>query len=88
MDRLYQGLGAAVVDPGYPVAFEKTIAEDGGVREGGGADPVSSYTILEAATIDDAVGAVAAPPCPTRPGRRARSACQSARLSVKCTTQS
>jgi hypothetical protein len=51
----YTGLGTAVVDPGYPVAFAKTIVEDGSVRDGGGADPVSGYTIMEAATIDDAV---------------------------------
>jgi hypothetical protein len=63
----YTNLGAAVVDPGYPVAFSKTIAEDGSVRDGGGADPVSGYTILEAATIDDAVAM--AKGCPILDGK-------------------
>jgi hypothetical protein len=51
----YTGLGTAVVDPGMPVAFAKTIAEDGSVGDGGGPNPVSGYTILEAATIDEAI---------------------------------
>ena len=51
----YEELGEAVVDPGNPVGGARTIAPDGSVRDGGGASPVSGYTIIAAATLDDAV---------------------------------
>jgi hypothetical protein len=52
--RWYEELGGAVVDPGNPVGSARTIAPDGSVRDGGGANPVSGYTIIEAATLDEA----------------------------------
>ena len=48
----YEELGAAVADPGNPVAASATIAADGSV---GGPGAVSGYTILTASDLDDAV---------------------------------
>jgi hypothetical protein len=51
----YTSVGAGVIDPGNPVAFAKSIAPDGSVSDGGGVDPVSGYTLIEAESIDAAV---------------------------------
>ena len=48
------GLGAAVVDPGLPVGPSKTITPNG-VEDGGGPNPASGMTVLQANTIDDAI---------------------------------
>ena len=48
-------LGAALVDGGNPVGGARTIATDGSVSDGGGANPVSGYGIIEAANFDAAV---------------------------------
>jgi hypothetical protein len=53
--RWYEELGAAVVDPGNPVGRTKTVDADGLVSDGGGENPVSGYTIIEADSIDEAV---------------------------------
>ncbi len=47
------GLGDAVVDPGMPVGPSKTVSADG-VTEGGGSNPLSGITILQADTIEAA----------------------------------
>ncbi len=47
-------LGDAVVDPGVPVGMSKTVSATG-VADNGGANPLSGYTIVQAATIEDAV---------------------------------
>ena len=44
----YTTLGQAIVDPGNPVGEAKTIGADGSLSAGGGANPVSGYTILSA----------------------------------------
>jgi hypothetical protein len=62
----YTELGEAVVDPGNPVGQASTIAADGKVTSGGGANPVSGYTILEADSLDEAVKM--AKGCPARSG--------------------
>lgn len=49
----YTEMGAAVVDPGNPVGQSMTVSKDG-VTGDGGANPLSGYTIVEAATIDAA----------------------------------
>ena len=49
------GLGKSVVEPGNPTTVAKTIAPSGKVSDGGGANPVTGYTILEAKSLDDAV---------------------------------
>lgn len=48
-------LGKALDDGGNPTSVSKTIASDGSVTDGGGANPVSGYTILEADSLDAAV---------------------------------
>ncbi len=48
------GLGDAVVDPGLPVGASKTITPNG-VEDNGGANPASGMTVLQAATMDDAI---------------------------------
>jgi hypothetical protein len=47
-------LGEALVDGGNPVGGARTIAS-GGVSDGGGANPVSGYSIIKADSLDDAV---------------------------------
>ena len=50
----YTELGAAIVDGGNPTGAAKTVASDGSVSHGGGADPVSGYTIIAADSLDAA----------------------------------
>ena len=50
-----EGLGSALLDPGNPSGQAKTINNDGSVSDGGGANPVTGYTLLQADSIDDAV---------------------------------
>ena len=40
-------LGAAVVDGGAPTGQSKTIAAGGAVSDGGGANPISGYSVIE-----------------------------------------
>jgi hypothetical protein len=53
----YTALGAAVLDPGNPIGAAMTIATDGSVSAGGGANPVSGYTLIEAESMAAAVAA-------------------------------
>jgi len=48
------GLGDAVVDPGLPIGPSKTITANG-VEDNGGANPASGMTVLQAASIDEAI---------------------------------
>jgi hypothetical protein len=48
-------LGESILDPGNATGQSKTIAADGSVSDGGGANPVTGYTLIDAATLDDAV---------------------------------
>ena len=50
-----QGLGSALVDPGNPAGGAKTVNADGSITEGGGANPVTGYSLLEAGSLDEAV---------------------------------
>ena len=50
----FGGLGSAVVDGGNPVGMSKTVV-NGSVRDDGGANPTSGYSIIDASSIDDAV---------------------------------
>lgn len=49
------GLGKSVVEPGNPTTVAKTIAPSGKVSDGGGANPSTGYSILEAKNLDEAV---------------------------------
>lgn len=48
------GLGDAVVDPGMPVSGSKTVSSDG-ITDGGGSNPLSGITIVQADTIEAAL---------------------------------
>ena len=50
-----EGLGDKLVDPGNPAGESRTIQADGSVAEGGGANPLSGYTLIEAGSLDEAV---------------------------------
>jgi len=49
-----QGLGDAVVDPGMPAGASMTISKDG-VADGGGANPLTGITIIQAETMEAAI---------------------------------
>ncbi len=51
----FASLGDAVVDGGAPVGAATTIAADGSTSSGGGANPVSGYSLLTASDLDAAV---------------------------------
>ena len=44
-----------MLDGGNPVAMTKTVASDGSVSDGGGTNPLSGYSLLEADSLDAAV---------------------------------
>lgn len=46
-------LGDAVVDGGNPTGASVTV-KSGGSSQGGGANPTSGYSLIEASSIDDA----------------------------------
>jgi hypothetical protein len=48
-------LGAALVDGGHPVGLSTTVLPGGRVENNGGANPVSGYSLIEAADTDAAV---------------------------------
>lgn len=48
-------LGDAVVDPGLPVGPSMTVQTGGSVAEGGGANPISGITIVQADTMEEAL---------------------------------
>ncbi|MEM9532574.1 MAG: hypothetical protein AAGA23_16780 [Pseudomonadota bacterium] len=57
----FGSLGNAVVDGGNPVGPSTTVSSSG-VENHGGANPASGYSIIEADSLDDAIGAATA--CP------------------------
>lgn len=48
-------LGKALIDGGNPTGKSMTIAAGGKVSDGGGANAVSGYSIIEASDLDAAV---------------------------------
>lgn len=46
-------MGAAVVDGGNPVGISKTVSPSG-VTDGGGANPLSGYSVIKADNLDAA----------------------------------
>jgi len=50
----FGSMGAAVVDGGNPVGMANTVHADGSVTDGGGANPASGYSLIEAADVNDA----------------------------------
>jgi hypothetical protein len=51
----FQSSGGALKDLGNPISQTSTIAPDGSVSHGGGANPASGYSLLEADSMDVAV---------------------------------
>ena len=47
-------VGQALADGGNPVSQAKTVATDGSISVGGGANPVTGYSVLEAEDLDQA----------------------------------
>ncbi|RYE60475.1 MAG: hypothetical protein EOP20_02425 [Hyphomicrobiales bacterium] len=55
-------MGSHMVDVGNPTSAAKTVGADGKISDGGGANPLSGYSIIEAANLDEA--AMMAQGCP------------------------
>lgn len=51
----FGSLGAAVADAGNPTGASSTVASDGSVSSGGGANPVTGYSLINADSLDAAV---------------------------------
>jgi hypothetical protein len=51
----FQNLGPALADGGNPVGQTKTIASDGSVSDGGGANAATGYSLITADSLDAAV---------------------------------
>jgi hypothetical protein len=51
----FQNLGPALADGGNPTSQTKTIASNGSVSDGGGANPATGYSLIEADSLDKAV---------------------------------
>ena len=52
----FGSIGESLVDGGNPVSQSRTVASDGSVSDGGGANPVTGYSLVTADDIDVAVG--------------------------------
>ena len=52
----FGSMGSAIVDGGNPVGISSTVQSDGTVVANGGANPASGYSLIEAETIEDALG--------------------------------
>ena len=48
----YGELGEAIVDGGNPTAMSKTVQPNGTITDGGGANPVSGYTLVNADSLE------------------------------------
>ena len=52
--KWFGSMGTAVIDGGNPVGKSSTVRPDGSVANDGGPNPVSGYSLIEAATLNDA----------------------------------
>lgn len=50
----FGSMGAAVIDGGNPVGKSSTVKPDGSLAAGGGANPASGYSLIEASSLEDA----------------------------------
>ena len=55
-------MGKHMVDAGNPTGPVKTVGKGGKIVDGGGANPVTGYSVIEAADLDEA--AMMAQGCP------------------------
>lgn len=52
--KWFGSMGAAVIDGGNPVGLSSTVKSDGSLVSGGGANPASGYSLIEASSLEDA----------------------------------
>lgn len=50
-----EGVGSAMADGGAPVGQSATLAADGSSTSGGGANPVTGYSLITAESLDAAI---------------------------------
>lgn len=50
----FASMGAAVIDGGNPVGKSSTVNPNGSLVNGGGANPASGYSLIEASSLEDA----------------------------------
>ncbi len=50
----FASMGDAVIDGGHPVGLSSTVNSDGSLSAGGGSNPVSGYSLIEATSLEDA----------------------------------
>ena len=50
----FGSMGAAVIDGGNPVGPSSTVKSNGSLIDGGGANPASGYSLIEASSLTDA----------------------------------
>ena len=50
----FGSMGAAVIDGGNPIGPSSTVNPDGSLVSGGGANPASGYSLIEASSLADA----------------------------------
>lgn len=50
----FGSMGAAVIDGGNPVGPSSTVKADGSLVSGGGPNPASGYSLIEASSLADA----------------------------------
>ena len=50
----FGSMGAAVIDGGNPVGKSSTVKSDASLADGGGANPASGYSLIEASSLEDA----------------------------------
>jgi hypothetical protein len=53
--KWFQDMGPALVDGGNPVGASRTLNGNGSISQGGGVNPLTGYSVIEAGTLDDAV---------------------------------
>ena len=53
--RWFQDLGPALVDRGNPIGRISTVVGKEGVKDGGGPNPVTGYTVISADTLEAAL---------------------------------
>jgi hypothetical protein len=69
-----QKLGSALIDGGNPVGKTSSIDKTGKVTSGGGANPVSGYSVIKASDLDTAVRL--AKDCPVLQGGASIEVCE------------
>lgn len=51
----FGSMGAAVIDGGNPTGPSSTVHANGSVSSGGGVNPATGYSLIEASSLEDAV---------------------------------